>query len=92
MAANRIKKGSISGLLVGIVLVVAFVTHLDNSHNTMYVKAANENDKCQELNYENTITNDYEIIADECNRIINGSEKCDSVTSMILSLGNIKCS
>ncbi len=92
MAANRIKKGSIPRLLVGIVLFIAFVTHIDNPHNIPYVKAASGNDNCQELNNENSIIDDYEINSEECNGIITESETCDSVTSMILSLGNVKCS
>ncbi|MDP8906385.1 MAG: hypothetical protein M3M88_02560 [Thermoproteota archaeon] len=92
MAANRIKKGSVSRLSSVTDLVIACITHLNNSQDILYVKSDNENDKCQKLKNESTSINDEKIKSDECNITITGSEKCGSVTSMTSHLGKIKCS
>ena len=76
MAANRIKKGSVSRLLSVTVLVSAYITHLDNSRDIFYVKADNGNDTCQKIKKESTSVNDEGIKSDECNTTITGNTKC----------------
>jgi hypothetical protein len=82
LAANRIKKCSVSRLPSVTVLVSAYITHLDNSQDVLYVKADNGNDTCQKIKNEITSINDEEIKSDECNTTITWSGKCDSLTSM----------
>ena len=92
MAANGIKKGSISKVLLGIFIVISYIVYLGDSNNISYARADEGDDKCKESKGENTSANDQEKNGDECNnRIITDSEKCDSLTSMILSFQNIKC-
>ncbi|MBA3284726.1 MAG: hypothetical protein H0U27_06655 [Nitrosopumilus sp.] len=92
MAANRIKKYSVFRLSSITVLVTVYISHFDNFQDILYVKADNGNDKCQKIKIESTSLNDEEIKSDECNTSVTGSEKCDSLTSFLSFLGNIKCS
>ena len=82
MAANRIKKGSVSRLPSVSVLVSVYITHFDNSRDILHGKADNGNDICQKIKNESTSTNDEEIESDECNTKTKGSEKRDYLTSM----------
>jgi hypothetical protein len=75
LASNRIKKGSVSRLPSVTVLVSAYITHLDNSRDILYVKADNGNDTCQKIKNESTIINDGEIKSDECSTTITVSKK-----------------
>lgn len=76
MAANRIKKGTVSRLPSVTVLVSAYTTHLDNSRDILYVKADNGNDSCQKIKKESTGINDEGIKPDECNTTTTGNIKC----------------
>ncbi len=87
MAANRIKKGPVSRLSLGTVLVIVYITHLNNSQDILYVKTGNRNYKCQKLKNENTSIKDEKIKPNEGNIIITEGEKCDSATSTTPHLG-----
>lgn len=92
MAANRIKKGSVSRLPSVTVLVNAYITHHDNSQDIMYVKADDGNDTFKKIKNKSTSINNKEIKLDEFNTTITGSEKCDSLTPFLSHPGNIKYS
>jgi hypothetical protein len=91
LTTNRTKKGLISKLLLGIFIVTSYIAYLGDSHNVSFARADDGDDECKESKGGNTSTGDQEKNTDECNRIITDSEKCDSLTSMILSIHNIKC-
>ncbi len=86
------KKDSVFRLSSATVLVIVNISHLNNFQDILSVKADNGNDKCQKIKNECTCIKDEKIKLDECDASIDGSEKCDSVTSFLSYRGNIKCS
>ena len=75
MAANRIKKGSVSILPSVTAIANAYITHLDNSQDILCVKADNGNYTGQKIKNESTSINDEEIKSNECNTTITASKK-----------------
>jgi hypothetical protein len=90
LAANRIKKISVSRLSSVTSLVNACISHLNRSQDILGVRADNGNDKFQKLKNESTSINDGKIKLDQSNTTFIESEKFGSVKSMASYSAKIK--
>ena len=92
----RINKRPVHGplllLIIASIPYITFINILLNPSNAKEIKLYDEIDKCQAPSTNNDDTKPYTQNSGNCDRIIINSEKCDSLTSMILSFGSIKCS
>ncbi len=86
--------------MVLLVATTAYSIDIEHFLDSIYVHAENETDivnneeettaAAGSVNNEKCDGNAKD--SEDCNKIITNSEKCDSLTTILLSFGNIKCS